>query len=127
MLLGKPHLPLRCPKCGGRSRLDRQGKSTRIALVILAVAFIVWFGIARLNAIPTLPAVLAGVIAALVWAVAVLLAFYVFTFRGRLLPIPSDELAGKRLNGRALVSDFAFQLLMLAWMYFVYRSLFSST
>jgi len=127
MLLGKSHLPLRCLTCGGRSYLDRQGKSTRIALMILVVAFAIWFGVSRLNALPVLPPVLAAIVAALIWAVAVLLAFYVFTFRGRLLPIPSDEPPAKRVAAKVLISDFAFQGLMLAWVYFVYRALVSTT
>jgi len=122
MLLGKSHLPLRCPKCGGRSHLDRQATSTRIALMMLAVAFVLWFAIAQLNALLTLASPLGAMVAAFIWAVAVLLAFYVFTFRGRLLPISPDE-ASKRPNAMALVSDLPFQLLMLVWMYFVYRSL----
>lgn len=55
----------------------------------------------------------------LVWAVGVLSAFYIFTFRGSLRAIPVEEV--RRVSATSLVTDYVFLGLMLAWMYFVYQ------
>lgn len=116
MLLGKSYLPLRCPKCGGRSTLDRHGANTRIALIVLIVAFFVWFVTSSVSNASPMFRVMAP---ALAWAVGILIAFYVFTFRGRLLAISADE--RPRVSASSLVTDYVFLGLMVAWMYFVYR------
>jgi hypothetical protein len=116
MLLGKSHLALRCPKCGGRSTLDRQGPNARIALSVLSVAFLVWLMTSSMsNASP----VFRLMVPTLAWAAGVLIAFYVFTFRGRLLAISAHE--SPKVSASSLVTDYVFLGLMVAWMYFVYR------
>src|SRR5258705_526606 len=122
MLLGKSHLALRCPKCGGRSTLDRQGPSTRIALVLLVVAFLVWLTTSSMS--NTSP-MFRLMVPTLAWAAGVLIAFYVFTFRGRLLAISADE--APRVLASSLVTDYVFLGLMVAWMYFVYRGIIGVT
>jgi hypothetical protein len=62
---------------------------------------------------------------ALAWAAGVLIAFYVFTFRGRLLAISADEVP--RVSASSLVTDYVFLGLMVAWMYFVYRGIVGVT
>lgn len=116
MLLGKSHLALRCPKCGRRSTLDRHGPNTRVALIVLIVAFLAWL---VTSSVSDASPMFRARVPALAWALGVLIAFYVFTFRGRLLAISSDE--RPRLSASSLVIDYVFLGLMVAWMYFVYR------
>lgn len=122
MLLGKSHLALRCPKCGGRSTLDRHGPNTRTALIVLIVAFLLW--LATSSVANTSP-IFRLMVPTLAWAVGILIAFYVFTFRGRLVAISADE--RPRVSASSLVTDYVFLGLMVAWMYFVYRGVVGAT
>jgi cytochrome c biogenesis protein CcdA len=122
MLLGKSHLALRCPKCGGRSTLDRQGPKARIALTVLGVAFVVWL---VTSSISSATPIFKLMVPTLAWAAGVLIAFYVFTFHGRLLAISADE--SPKVSATSLVTDYLFLGLMVAWMYFVYRGVASVT
>ena len=116
MLLGKSHLALHCPKCGGRSTLDRQGPNTRTALTVLGVAFVVWL---VTSSISSATPIFKLMVPTLAWAAGVLIAFYVFTFRGRLLAISVDE--SPKVSASSLATDYVFLGLMVAWMYFVYQ------
>lgn len=122
MLLGKSHLALRCPKCGGRSTLDRQGPNARIALTVLGVAFAAWL---VTSSISSATPIFKLMVPTLAWAAGVLLAFYVFTFRGRLLAISAEE--SLTVSASSLVTDYVFLGLMVAWMYFVYRGVVGVT
>ena len=122
MLLGKSHLAPRCPKCGGRGTLDRQGPNTRTALILLVVAFLAWLTTSSMSNAPPMFRLMVPTLA---WAAGVLVAFYVFTFRGRLLAISTDE--APRVSASSLVTDYVFLGLMVAWMYFVYRGIVGVT
>jgi len=122
MLLGKSHLALGCPKCGGRSTLDRQGSNARIALTVLGVAFVVWL---VTSSISSATPIFKLMVPTLAWAAGVLIAFYIFTFRGRLLAISADE--SPKVSAGSLVTDYVFLGLMVAWMYFVYRGVVGVT
>ena len=122
MLLGKSHLALRCPKCGGRSTLDRHGPNTRNALIVLIVTFLVWLATSFLS--NTSP-IFRLTVPTLAWAVGIWIAFYVFTFRGRLLAISAGE--RPRVSASSLAIDYVFLGLMVAWTYFVYRGVVDVT
>ena len=122
MHLGKSYLALRCPKCGGRSSLDRQGPNARNALIVLGVAFLVWL---VTSSISDTPPIFRLMVPTLAYAAGVLIAFYVFTFRGRLLARSVHELP--KVSASSLAIDYVFLGLMLAWMYFVYRGVVEVT
>jgi hypothetical protein len=89
---------------------------------VLIVAFLVWLATSSVsNASPMFRAM----VPALAWAIGVLIAFYVFTFRGRLLAISADE--RPRVSASSLVTDYVFLGLMVTWVYFVYRGVAGMT
>ena len=127
MLLGPRHLPLRCPKCNGRSYLGLGDSNTRWALLIIAVSFIGWFWLSRSQVASSFPRELLPVVLAAIWAVGVLTAFSVFTYGGRLTPLGSEEAARQRLTSRRAIGDWVFLAAMVAWMYFVIRGLLAAS
>ena len=70
-----------------------------------------------------LPRELAPIVRIGVWAVGILVAFFVFTFSAPLTSVELHNSASQRSKAWSYVADYAFLGLMLLWTYFAYRGI----
>ena len=119
-MLGGPHFRISCPECHRFIYLDRDTRNVLLPLFILGATFLVGFPS------PISSQILAGfgqwvpAARAEIWAIGTLTALGVFSFGGRLSAFPPDQ-PRPPMSIRARVINLTIQVIMLTWMYLLWR------
>jgi hypothetical protein len=124
MALGGWTAQPQCSVCHGRSYLTRSEWNTNCALALLLAAFMASYPS------PISDSYLAGlshpwpaIVRVGIWAFAVLAAFAVFTFAGRMTPLAPEAKPRSLLTWPSLIAEWAFLGSMVWWMYVMYSGL----
>lgn len=123
MALGGWSARPQCSVCQRRSYLARSGWNTYRALALLFAAFVASYPSPISGSYLTgLSYPWPAIVRVGIWALAVL-AFAVFTFSGRLTPLPPEAKPRSLLTWPSLIAEWAFLGFMVWWMYVMYSGL----
>ena len=120
-MLGGPYYRLRCPSCERASYLARDLRNVLPPILILAIGVVA--SVPPISDTYHLSPMWSAIARSGIWSVSVLTSLGLFAFGGRLTPLNSEPVFSLKAWGRARAVNLAIQLLMLYWMYLVFRGL----
>ena len=121
-MLGGPHYRFPCPNCHRYLYLTRDMRNTVLPLAMLGVALIATFPSPISDQILSNAGRWTPIVRAVTWSTTTLVAFAIFVLGGQLTASPIDQ-PRPRITVRARVTNLVILILMLVWLYHIWRGL----
>ena len=127
MRLAGDRAPLICTRCQRGSYVSLRGRNAKFALVVLVIAFIASFPSPLSDAIlGSLHRPWAAFVRATIWAAAIWLSLGIFMYGAPLRALDDGRPLQPTFGLSWRLSRLAFMLILLLWMYVVWRGLINA-